>query len=463
MKKAVDPSRITEGTILSGMFFFSVPIIFTGMLQLLYSVADNIIVGRFSSDPNALAAVGSTSALTNVILIILIDCANSGGVMVARFLGAKRFNDMSRLVHTAFTFALCGGVIIGALGCIFCRPMLALIGTRPEVIDASTLYLRIILLGAPASAVYNFGASVLRANGNSKTPLMILASTGLLNVLLNLFFVLVLDMTVDGVALATITAQYASATAVFFCLRRGRSECAISFKKMCIDKGYLASILAIGVPSGLQAALMSLSGVVIQSAMNTFEVDVISGSVIAGQIENLAYICMNSMYHSTVTYVGQNYGAGNAKRTNRVLLYGIFLVTVIGLITSFAELALGRQFSSLFTDSANSEAVISAAVERLWINLPTLFLLGIMEVQTGYLRALGYSAMPMISSFIGTCIFRFVWIALVFPIPLFNCPVGIYVTTPISSTLLCIFNLAFIIYVKKNNPILSGKTVTAKA
>ena len=151
-------------------------------------------------------------------------------------------------------------------------------------------------------------------------------------------------MTVDGVALATIIAQYASATAVFFCLRRGRSECAVSFKKMCIDKGYLASILAIGVPSGLQAALMSLSGVVIQSAMNTFEVDVISGSVIAGQIENLAYICMNSMYHSTVTYVGQNYGAGNAKRTNRVLLYGIFLVTVIGLITSFAELSLGRQF-----------------------------------------------------------------------------------------------------------------------
>ncbi len=459
MKKAVLQNRMTEGPLVSGMFFFSIPIMLTGILQLLYSVADNIVVGRFSSDPNALAAIGSTTALFNMITIILIDCANSGGVMVARFLGAKRFNDISRLVHTAFTFSLAGGIVIGAFGFIFSHPLLALIGTRPEVIDSAALYLKIIFIGAPASAVYNFGASVLRANGNSKTPLVILAFSGLMNVVLNIVFVLGFDMTVDGVALATIISQYTSASAVLIYLRKSKSICAVSLRSMCVDKSHLLRILAIGIPSGLQAAVMSLSGVVIQSAMNTFAVETISGSVIAGQIENLAYICMNSFYHATVTYVGQNYGAGNGRRTNKVLLYGVLLVTAVGLTVSFAELAFSRQLAALFTDSDVSEMVIAAAVERMLIILPWQFLLGIMEVQTGYLRALGYSALPMVSSFIGTCLFRVVWIAFVFPLPLFNTPTGIYITTPISSVLLCIFNLVFVFYVMRKNPILSKKSL----
>lgn len=427
----------------------------SGILQLLYNAADNIVVGRFSGDPNALAAVGSTGSLNNLLVGLLMGISAGGGVVVAQYYGAKKFEEIPRIVHTALVFSFIGGVVISVIGLIFCEPILVLMGTKEEVLAKSALYLKIILCGVPAVSVLNSGAAILRSIGNSITPLLILSASGIINVILNLVFVICFKMTVDGVAYATIISQYASAVAVLFCLHRS-SECyAFRFRSLCIDKRYLSRVLAIGIPSGLQGSLFSLSNVILQSAVNTFPVDVVSGNTIGSQLEGFTYTCMNSFYQASLTYTGQNYGAKNKHRVNRVLLYSVALVTAVGLFIGLTELLLSDSLSRIFTDTnaENTEAVISAAVDRLKIILPFYFLCGIMEVLTGFLRGLGCSTVPMISSLVGACLFRIVWIAFFFPLPIFNSPLGIYISYPISWTLTCIFHLATIAFIKHKDPL----------
>ncbi len=459
MEKVLKTNKITEGPLFSGIFLFSIPIMLTGILQLLYNAADNIVVGRFSGDQNALAAVGSTSSLTNLMVGLLMGISVGAGVIVAQYYGAKRFKEIPRLVHTAISFSFIGGIVIGLLGLIFSEPLLSIMGTKPEVIDKSVLYIRIIFCGVPANAVYNFGASILRSTGDSKTPLIILASSGLINIIFNLVFVICFNMTVDGVALATVISQYLSAVAVIFCLYKSKECFAFRFKLLCIDKRHLTRILVLGIPSGIQGSLFSLSNTVLQSAINTFHVDIVSGNIVGSQIEGFAYICTNSFLQATITYTGQNYGLGTRKRIYLTLTYSLILVTVIGLFIGFAELLFGRQLSALFTNADNTEAVIEASMIRLTLILPFYFLCGIMEVLAGFLRGLGYSTIPTISSLVGACIFRIIWVAFVFPIPFFNNPLGLYACMPLSWVLTSIFHVITIMIVKGKNQILTPKTV----
>ncbi len=443
MPKNKSGAEFTSGPLFLKIFFFSLPIMASGVLQLLYNMADNVVVGKFSGDPTALAAVGSTGSLTNLLLNLLMGLSVGSGVLVSQYFGAKRPDEISKAVHTSMTVAAIGGVLFCFIGFVAARPLLALMGTKPEVLDGATLYIRIIFCGVPASAIYNYGAAILRSVGDSKRPLMILAITGLVNVLLNLFFVIVCHMSVAGVALATISAQYLSAIAVVVILMRTNDCYKLELKKLSIDKTMFVKILRVGIPSGVQGMMFSISNVLIQSSINTFPTTTVSGNTAGSSIDGFAYTVMNSFYHASLTFTGQNYGAKKTKRIYKVLLYSVIQVTVIGLLTGYLEIAFAEQLAWLFVDKAEPQAqlIVEAAVRRLNLMLRWYFLCGIMEVLTGHLRGLGYSVIPMLSSLFGACVFRILWIVLVFPLEQFNTQIGLYTSFPLSWALTCVLHL----------------------
>ena len=410
-------ASFTEGKLFFPILFFTLPIIATGILQLLYNMADQIVVGQFSGDPNALGAVGSTSALNSLFVNIFMGITAGSSVVIAQHLGAKRDGEVEKAVHTSIAFGCLIGIALGALAFFLARPLLVLLDTKAELLDAATLYVRIIALGLPFSSVYNFGAAVLRSAGDSKTPLGILATTGILNVLFNLLFVIAFQMSVAGVALATVLAQVASAAWVLWVLARRDAVYRLSFRRLRIERGTLGRILRIGVPSALQSSLFSISNMIIQSAINTFSTTTVSGFTVAGTIEGFTYTTMHSFYQSSVTFAGQNYGAKKSDRLRRVLLYSLIQVTLAGLLFGWLEILFAEQLSTLFIDTALPEAslIIAASVEKTTIILSFYFLCGIMEVMAGYLRGVGCSLMPMFSSVFGVCAIRAAWVFFVFP------------------------------------------------
>ncbi len=430
----------TQGKLFLPILFFALPIMVTGVLQLLYNMADQVVVGRFSGDVNALAAVGSTSSLTNLIVNFLIGISTGTGVLVAQLFGAKKLDRIGDAVHTSITFAFIGGIVVGAFGFFTARPLLMLIDTKPEVLDLATLYIRIIFGGLPALAVYNFGAASLRSMGNSRTPLIILSLSGLVNVGLNLFFVIVLHMSVAGVALATIIAQYISATAVIVVLARTDGPHRFYFRHLGIRWETLAPVLRVGVPSALQGCLFSFSNVIIQSATNTFPTPTVSAFAVGNTVEGFTYIAMNSFHHAALTVVGQNYGAHKRGRIRLALLYSLLQVTVAGLLVAGIELIFVRQLASVFVDTSLPEAglIIDAAVERMRLMLATYVLCGIMDVLTGYLRGVGYSLIPMFTCVFGVCAIRVMWVFFIFPI--FPTPVGLLLSFPISWAMTSLFH-----------------------
>ncbi len=427
-------AEFTEGHLFFKIFFFALPIMASGVLQLLYNMADNIIVGKFSGDSTALAAVGSTTALTNLILNLLLGLSVGSGVVVAQFFGAKRISEISRSVHTSMTVSLIGGLIFAVFGFFATRPLLILMDTRPDVLDSATLYLRIIFCGVPASSVFNFGASILRSVGDSKRPLIILASTGLVNVIFNIFFVTVCHMTVDGVALATIIAQYLSAFAVVLLLMRADDCYKFDPRKMGIDKSIFKKIVRIGVPSGIQGMMFSLSNVMIQSSINTFPTETVSGNTAAISLEGFSYTVMNSFANAALTFTGQNFGAGKFKRVYKILAYSLIQVFTIGFVMGLFEILFAEPLAWLFVDknAFHAQMIVDAAVSRLNFVLKWYFLCGIMEVFTYHLRGIGYSVTPMLASLFGVCFIRIAWIIFVFPTEKFNNPIGLYMVLPIS-------------------------------
>lgn len=445
-------ARFTEGSLFDKIFFFSFPLMLSGILQLLYNMADRIIIGRYSGDPNALAAVGCTGSIHNLIINFLIGVSVGCSAIIAQFYGAKKKHELSRTVHTSLAFALIGGLIIMGISFVSVRGLLEMIDTKPDIIDQAELYIKIIILGVPASAVFNFGATILRAVGNSKLPLLILASTGLANVFMNVVFVMIFKMNVAGVALATIISQYISAAIVIMVLYRTGEDYRFRFKELCIDKQIFKRIFKIGFPSGLQSVLFSISNVVIQGAVNTFPTEVVSGATIAGTVDGLTYTCMHSFQQSAITFSGQNYGAGKYDRVKKSLKYAIIQVTVVGLIISYTEILFARQLASLFVESGteNAEAVISAAMQISRMVLFMYFTCGIMEVLSGFLRGLGYSFSTMIISLLGACLSRILWIEYIFPLPSFNSIFGLYISYPITWLLTCAMLLAVCIKASKN-------------
>ena len=427
--------NLTEGPLFIPMIQFVIPIILTGMLQIFYNMADNIVVGRFSGDELALAAVGSTSSLSNLIVNLLMGIAGGAGVVIAQSYGARDFNKLSRAVHTSVVFSLMGGIAFCIFGLLISGPALELMDTKDELMSRAVLYMRIICLGIPGSAVYNFGAATLRSVGDSKTPLFILSLSGLTNVLLNLIFVIVFKMSVSGVAIATIASQYISAIAVIMVLfKRKGNPYTLNRSMLKIDKDILKQILKLGLPAGFQGTLFSISNIILTAGMNSLPTTDISGKTIAINIEGLVHTSMNSYLHAAMTFTGQNYGAKKPERIKKSIIYAVIQVTVIGIVGGQLLNLFSEPLASLYIDvnDPNKEAVLKAAMELMSFMLAVYFMCGIMDTLSGALRGLGYSVIPMIVSIGAICVLRAIWVFCVFPTEQFHSLIGIYTIYPIS-------------------------------
>ena len=427
---------LTSGQLFLPMIGFVVPIILTGLLQVLYNMADNIVVGRYSGEELALAAVGSTSSLSNLIINLLMGIAGGSGVVIAQSYGAKDYKRLSSAVHTSMIFSAIGGVAFCLLGLIVSRPALIIMDTQDELLELAVLYMRIICLGIPATAVYNFGAAILRSVGDSKTPLIILSSTGVLNVLLNLFFVICCKLSVSGVALATILAQYASAiVVVYIIVKRTGEPYAIKRDKLKMDGDILKEILKLGLPAGFQGTLFSISNIILTSGINSLPRTDISGKTIAINIEGLVYTAMNAYLHASTTFTGQNYGAKKPDRIKKSILYAVLQVTIVGFVGGQILLLFGRPLANLYVDPTdpNKELVIEAALQLMRFMLSCYFLCGVMDTLSGALRGLGYSMIPMFVSIGAICVLRAIWVyCFFFPMEKFHTLIGIYTIYPIS-------------------------------
>ena len=389
-----------SGSILKKMLMFTLPLMLSSILQLLFNAADIVVVGRFAGD-NSLAAVGSTTALINLLTNLFVGLSIGANVTAARNYGGKREDALSRTVHTAVTISIISGVILTVIGVVGTKEMLRLMSTPDEIIDLAADYLRIYFAGITATTIYNFGSALLRA----------------VNVVLNLLFVIVFKMDVSGVALATIISESLSAFLVIRCLMRETGAIKLELKKLRVHKAELISIIRIGLPAGFQGIVFALSNVVIQSSVNLFGNIVVAGNSAAANIEGFVYMAMNSFYQATLSFMSQNFGAGEYKRLNKILACGELCVVVVGLVLGNAAVLFGNQLLSIYSDSPE---VIAAGMVRLHYISKVYFLCGIMDVLVGALRGIGYSVLPMVVSLLGACGLRLLWIATVFQIPQFH-------------------------------------------
>jgi putative MATE family efflux protein len=434
MQKTKKIASLTEGPIFTRLLLFVVPLVLSGVLQVMYNMADNIVVGRFSGDFDALGAVGSTASFTTLIINFMISISAGAGVVVAQFYGAKNDRDVSRTVHTSMALSVVGGIMFMIAGLLLIRPILTLMGTQDIYYDKAVLYATIICFGIPASSILNFGASILRSIGDSKSSLYILGVSGLVNVGLNLFFVIVCGMAVEGVAIATIISQYISAIAIVSVLVRRKNESyALSFKKLKIEMSLVSRIMRIGLPIAFQSSLFSISNIIITSSVNTFPPSVVSAKTIAFNIEGITYTVMHAFSNATMTFIGQNYGARKHRRINRIFLWSVLQVAAAGILVAQAEILFARQLASMYIDSndPSREAIIQAVIDIFNIMLATYFLCGIMEVISGILKGLGFSISSMVASLIGLVI-RVGWILFVTPTEKFHTIFGLFFSYTLS-------------------------------
>ena len=397
--------NMTEGPFLKKIIVFVIPLVLTGLLQSFYNAADLAVVGRFRGEL-ALAAVGSTGALTNLIVGLFMGLSAGVGVTVAYYMGAQRYKTVSRVVHNAILIALILGVFVTVIGIFLAPFLLRLMDTPETVIESATLYIRIIFCGVPASMLYNYCAAMIRSTGDTKRPLIFLAISGLVNVALNLVFVIALGMGVEGVAIATIASQYLSAVMAIVYLMRTDGVLRFSFRKLGFNFLIIKKILVIGIPSGIQASLFSLSNVMIQSSINFFGDVTMAGNAAGGNLEGFVYIAMNAVYHASLTFVGQNVGAKTYHNIKKIVWQCVFCAATIGLFLGALILIFNEFFVGIY---ATEPEVILAAIRRnRWI-LPVYFMCGIMEVLSGAIRGVGKSMTSMMISLLGACALRIVW------------------------------------------------------
>ena len=417
-----------SGSILKKMLIFTMPLMFSSILQLLFNAADIVVVGRFAGD-NSLAAVGSTSALINLLVNLFIGLSVGANVLTARYFGAKQDRDLSETVHTAMTVSIISGIFLTFVGFIGAPVILKWMDSPENIIDLAVTYLRIYFLGMTAMMVYNFGAAVLRAVGDTRRPLYFLFTAGVINVILNLFFVIVLKMDVAGVAFATTISQCISAALIILCLIREKGAIRLELKKLGIHRDKLIRIFKIGLPAGFQGTLFALSNVVIQSSINSFGDVVVAGNSAAANIEAFVYVAMNSFYQAAISFTSQNVGSGKYERINRILLTALGCVIVTGVVLGNTVYIFGRPLLHLYSDSPD---VIDAGIVRLTYISTIYALCGIMDVMVGVLRGLGYSILPMIVSLVGACALRIVFLSTVFRLEPFHKIEMVYLTYPVS-------------------------------
>ena len=422
-------SNMLEGPLLGGVIAYTIPVMLSGILQLLFNAADLIIVGKFCGSVSV-GAVGATGSLTALIVNLFVGLSVGAGVAVAHGIGSRDEQQVREAVHTAVPLALIGGAILTVAGVTLSEPLLILMGTPENTLPLSVVYMEIYFLGITFTVVYNFCAAILRAVGDTKSPLIFLTLSGVINVVLNVFFVTVFHMNVAGVALATIISQGIAATLSTVALMRRKDACQLQLRRMRIHKRVLKKIVRIGLPAGIQSSLFAISNVMIQSSVNSFGDIFVSGNAAAGNLEGFLYVALNSFHQTTVNYVGQNVGARQYRRANNTvwLCQGCVIVTGIAIgvfLNVFGETLLG------FYISDSAEAIACGLTRFRYVAIP-YFIFGLLEVSTGALRGYGRSIGPMLVSVLGICGIRLLWVFAVFPIPAFHSPKWLYLSYPIS-------------------------------
>ena len=411
MKKNKYEIDMCNGTIMDKLISFSVPLILSGILQLLFNAVDIIVVGRFSGS-QALAAVGSTTALINIFTNLFIGISLGANVLAARFYAAQKDKEMSETVHTAIMLALISGIVMLFVGIFFARGALELMGTPDDVIGQSTLYMRIYFAGMPFFMLYNYGAAILRAVGDTKRPLLFLIVSGVVNACLNLFLVIAFHLGVAGVAIATVTAQGISCALVLRCLQRSQASYQLRFRDLKIRGCYVQQIFQVGLPAGIQSTVINFSNALLQSSVNSFGSIAMAGYTAANNLFGFLYVSTNSITQACMSFTSQNYGVGKWKRMDRVLFDCIILSVAVMLILGGGMYFFGPEVLKIYITNPR---VISCGMEVLTYTTLTYFLCGIMDLLPGALRGMGYSSVPMILSIIGTVGTRIVWIFGIFP------------------------------------------------
>ena len=399
-----------NGPLLKKIILFAIPLMLSGVLQLLFNAADVIVVGRFTGN-EALAAVGSTSSLINLLINLFVGVSVGANVLLGKHIGARDEENASKTVHTAVTFALVVGIAMIFVGFFLSRPLLELMGTPEDVINLSVLYMRIYFVGMPAFMFYNFGAALLRAVGDTKRPLYFLTLAGIINVIFNLIFVIVFHMGVAGVALATIISEGLSAFLVFLCLKGADGVLHLDHRSLSFHKDVAIQMMKIGLPAGLQGCIFSVSNVLIQSSVNSFGSIAMAGNTASANLEGFVYNAMNSLYQTSLSFTSQNMGAKKYKRVDKILIECLVIVMIVGIVMGGGAYLIGTSLLSIYSSDPQ---VISYGLLRMSLICVPYFLCGMMDVFVGSLRGMGYSVMPMLVSLTGACLFRIVWIFTIF-------------------------------------------------
>ena len=421
--------NMTEGPLFSNIIRYTIPIILTGILQLLFNAADLMVIGNFRGS-DSVAAVGSTGSITVLLTSLLIGMATGVGVIAAQTMGAKDNDGTSKVVHTAIPVAIICGVTIGLIGIIFAEPLLSMMSTPDSILPKSALYMKICFSGTIFSLVYNFSAAILRASGDTKGPLMYLTIGGVTNVILNVIFVTLFNMDVEGVAIATITSQAISCILVIIRLIRVNEEWKLILKKIKIDFKTLGKIIKIGLPAGIQSSVFALSNVIIQSSVNSFGASAVAGNAAAANIDGFTYVVMNSFYQAALNFTGQNVGAGKFHRLGKIMRANMAVCVSAAIIMSGVIFMFSRHLLGIYiTDDAL--AIEFGVIRLMWIGIP-YFLCGIGEVLVGAIRGMGASITPMVISILCICGIRLVWIFTVFSMPQYHSLESLYLSYSVS-------------------------------
>lgn len=447
--KKTNTIDMVNGPILSKVLIFAIPLIVSSVLQLLFNAADIVVVGQYSGS-DSLAAVGATSSLINLLINMFVGVSIGASVVIGRYVGARNYDAVQDALHTSIHFALYSGIFMIFLGFFAARPLLELTGTPQEVINLSALYMRIYFVGMPGFMLYNFGAAILRSVGDTKRPLYFLSVAGVINVILNLIFVIKLNMGVAGVALATCVSQYVSAALIIYSLMHSDDFLRLHRKKIKMHKDIIKEMLRVGLPAGFQGIIFNISNVLIQSSVNSFGSLVMAGNTAAANIEGFVYVSMNAIYQTALSFTSQNMGAKKYERINKILLVCLGTVTVIGLVLGVGAYVAGDVLLSIYNSDPR---VIQYGLNRLALVSAPYFLCGLMDVMVGSIRGMGYSIMPMIVSLTGACLFRVVWILTVFRS--YHTTFMLYVSYPISWLLT--FTIHVICYIVVSRKMLKRK------
>lgn len=437
-----------SGAILPKLLKLTLPLMLSSVLQLLFNAADIIVVGNFGSQ-NSIAAVGSTSSLVNLITNLFLGLSTGANVMTSRYMGANDNERVNRTIHTSILLSVISGAILTVVGVIFADKMLLMMNTPPEVLELSTVYLRIYFGGMVAMMIYNFGSSILRSKGDTQRPLYYLALAGVINVVLNLIFVILFKMDVAGVALATVISQCVSAFLVIRCLVKETDAFHFDFRKLRLDRVITMKILGIGLPAGFQGVVFSLSNVVIQSSINSFGSVVMSGSAAAASIEGFVWVSMNAFSQGALTFISQNIGAAKYSRINRIAITACACAAVTGFVLGNLAYIFGGPLLSIYDPRPE---IIEPGLTRMSLVCVFYFTCGLMDCIVGAIRGMGYAVAPTIVSLLGACGLRILWIFTIFTIPEYHTEFMLFLSYPLSWTITFLVHLICFVIMRRKYP-----------